>query len=120
MFCATGRLLQLAGPSRNCASCKQSLESTDPESYPRNDALEAVLDSLRGCYFTDTPASELDVSTLRITEKILGEGGTGVVKAGESVLGYVYIKVSLLCCCSTAAKKQAFLIDCECRLPFKC
>lgn len=100
--CATGRLLQLAGPSRNCPTCRRFVYSTDPLSYPRNYALEAALDSLPDRFFADTAGSELDASTLRITEEILGEGGTGMVKAGELRLGQVNIKVSLLCC-STAA-----------------
>ena len=92
--CAIGRLLQLASPSRNCPTCRRSVDSTDPESYPRNYALEAALDSVRDRFFADTAESELDASNLRITEEILGEGGTGMVKAGELRLGQVNIKVS--------------------------
>ncbi len=100
--CATGRLLQLAGPSRNCPTCRRFVYSTDPESYPRNYALEAALDSLPDRFFADTAGSELDASTLRITEEILGEGGTGMVKAGELRLGQINVKVSLLCCTTAA------------------
>lgn len=100
--CTTGRLLQLAGASRSCPTCRRFAWSTDPESYPRNYALEAVLDSLRDRFFADTAGSELDADTLRITEEILGEGGTGMVKAGELRLGQVTIKVSHLCCIAAA------------------
>lgn len=75
--------------------CRRFLYSTDLESYPRNYALEAALDE-RDRRFADTTGSELDPSTLRITEEVLGEGGTGVVKAGELKLGAVNIQVTLL------------------------
>ena len=56
--------------------------------------LEAALDSLRDRYFADTPVSERDASNLRLTEENLGEGITVMVKAGESMLEQVNMKVS--------------------------
>lgn len=90
-----GLLLQLADAARCCATCRQSLRSTDLKSYPRNYALEAALDE-RDRRFADMTGSELDPSTLRITEDVLGKGATGVVKAGELKLGAVNIQVTLV------------------------
>lgn len=110
LLCATGVLLQLADASRSCATCRQSLGSTDLESYPRNYALEAVLDE-RDRRFADTTGSELDPSTLRLNEEVLGEGGTGVVKAGELQLGAVNIQLSLL---ATAVRLLVKFLTCYC------
>ena len=90
--------------------CRRFLYSTDLESYPRNYALEAALDE-RDRRFADTTGSELDPSTLRITEEVLGEGGTGVVKAGEIKLGAVNIQVSLL---ATAVRLLVKFLTCYC------
>ena len=108
-LCATGVLLQLPAASRSCATCRRFLDSTDLESYPRNYALEAALDE-RARRVADTTGSELDPSTLRITEEVLGERGNWGGEGWGTKAWSRQHTGQPLCYCSTACPVSDVLL----------
>lgn len=90
----SGRLLQQPTARHGCPVCRESLGAHQTTDFPRNYALEAVLDVLRNRQMDDATGFELRASDLQLTDETLGAGGLGIVKAGNLQLGSVTVQVT--------------------------
>ena len=102
---ATGLILEQRGSSRSCPLCKRELTATVLNSYPRNYALEEILESLRRRSAPEPQESELNPADLQLTNQVIGTGGSGAVWAGVLQLGPVALQVRS---CTTLTRCQSY------------